>query len=191
MKRTLLTLALMLSILSVSTTITAFAQKQPVKPCSLTLDQSPEVRGLKLGQSYESRPRFAGSGDYLDRVDEAGVQTLYLRDPGRSERFQGTDRVRLLYLDGVLVSFTIDHKPGVKWQSDAHFTAAIADTLHLPSTGWTTDVAYLSLPCDGFVVRAGRATLGGMLEIETTGFVPEIRRRQEVIEQKKRAEFKP
>jgi hypothetical protein len=94
-------------------------------------------------------------------------------------------------LDNALVSFTIHYNREVKWQSDAHFTAAIADLLHLPVTGWTYDFIFFKLNCDGFFVRTGRASSGGTLNIEAGGFRDEVARRQAVIEQKKRVGFKP
>jgi len=48
-----------------------------------------------------------------------------------------------------------------------------------------------SYACDGFSVETGEAALGGKLKIETAGLSAEIRRREAVREQKKRAQFNP
>jgi hypothetical protein len=169
----------------------AFAQTS-IKPCALTLQQSPEVRGLKLGQRYEDRPRFAGfvGGPDYDEPDDVGLRTVHISNYGdRSERFQGITRLTLKYLDDSLAAFEIHYSPEVKWESDAHFAAAIAEQLHLPATGWVNKYRP-TLLCVGFIVKA-EGRFGAALTIERSDLEDEIATRNANRERKKRIEFKP
>ena len=187
----------------------AGSQKPSPSPakCSLTLAQSPIVRGLKLGQSPSDVQNLIapdgdersleilrlGSGSALFRDDFVGVreQTIYssLID---SERLKGTRTISLRYLDDKLASFSIDYGSEVKWQSTAHFTAAIAEQLHLPTVGWGSADSRikLRLNCDGFFVETF-AYQSSELKVEKIDLETEISMRRTERERKKRVEFKP
>jgi len=70
-------------ILILALAASVFAQTTTVKPCPLTLEQSPEVRGLKLLQRYEARPRLVGAFDALaDEPDEIGLREVSISNYG-------------------------------------------------------------------------------------------------------------
>jgi hypothetical protein len=168
--------------------------KQTANVCALTVEQSPEVRGLKLGQDYEVLRSLSSKGlQYRNRgADDIGITRLYLtpildRD---MEMMKGVGHIELIYLDGKLSSFEIDYDSDVMWHSDAHFAAAIAEQLKLPTSGWVDKYGTASLQCAGFVVEA-EAFSNGKLKIETSNLQQEITKRRAERDQKKRVEFKP
>ena len=174
-----------------------------LKKCPLTVEQSPTVRGLKLGQSpSEIRTLFAVEGnedltrialDLDRRPDETGVREQLISSSMlglRSDKLKGTRNISIRYLDERLASFQIAYDGNVKWQSSAHFAAAIAEQLHLPTEGWQDTGVALRLTCQGFYVET-TAFASSQLKIERTDLDAEIALRRAQLEQRKRAEFKP
>lgn len=119
-----------LILISLFWTVTLIQKPDPkprLNKCILTIEQSPEVRGLKLGQPYEALTNLGNDGARpLDSGEnEVGLRRVYLVNYlDRSDRLKGIDRVTLQYLEGSLVSFEMQYDYKVKWQSDAHFAAA-------------------------------------------------------------------
>lgn len=173
-------------------TLTAFAQKQPIKPCSLTLEQSPVVRGLKLGQEYGALSDILPRGRYgrTEKPDEIGEISPLFTAASVSDRnlLKGISLLRLSYIDNRLEAISIYYDSSVEWESDLHFTSAIAEQLHLPTKGWIPSEIGLRLVCDGFFVET-RDTQ--WLVMERSGYREEMAKRRATLEQKKRAEFKP
>lgn len=66
----------------------------------------------------------------------------------------------------------------------------IAEQLRLPTEGWVSDYGRPTLACDGFTVRAS-VSVSGLLLIEQSNLKQAIKRKEAVLEQKKRGEFKP
>ena len=174
-----------------------------IKKCPLTVEQSPVVRGIKLGQTIaEVRSLFpevdnnriasVGLGFESMRSDDLGVteQTITSTLLGDSERLKGTQHVRLRYLDGRVASFQIYYDTSVRWESSAHFAAAIADQLHLPTEGWRENHLLMRLTCSGFYVDV-TAVGSNLLTISREDLDAEISRRRAKREQQKRADFKP
>ena len=167
--------------------------------CALTVEQSPIVRGIKLGQTVaEVRSLFPEAdgnrtsslalGFESMRADDLGVteQALF----GDSERLKGTHNVMLRYLDGRVASIKIRYDNSVYWQSSAHFAAAIANQLHLPVEGWRENHLFMRLTCSGFYVDVA-AVGSNQLTISREDLDAEISRRRAKREEQKRADFKP
>lgn len=195
----------LVGLLAASLPLNTKAQKRvaELKKCPLSIEQSPTVRGLKLGQSpNDIRTLFAVEGeDDLTRIalgldtraDETGIreQLISAHSLGlQAEKLKGTRYISIRYLDDRLVSFQIAYDSSVKWPSGAHFTAAIAEQLHLPTEGWQDEGLSLRLTCDGFYVQT-TAYSTTQLKIERTDLETEIARRRALLEQRKRVEFKP
>jgi hypothetical protein len=158
---------------------------------------TPSVKAVSNQQSAGSRQwHFCGIQTQVggfagplepssDEPDEIGLRTVFLSNYGdRSERFRGITRLMLKYLDDSLASFEIHYNTEVTWESDAHFAAAIAELLRLPTTGWVNQYQP-TLLCAGFLVKV-RATIGGILTIERRGFEDEIKERTANRDRKKR-----
>lgn len=182
MKSLILLLALCFAIPSTAQT------KPSNEKCTINVAQSPEVRGFKLGQAYD----LLKDANVRLRGDEDGTgtrQVILWNASDSNPRFKGINRLTLIYLDGLLASFQVRYTSDVKWETDDHFAAVIAEQLRLPRAGWVRET-HLTLNCDGFVVHV-YASLGGVLKIERSGLEQEIEQRKEAQEQKKRGRFKP
>lgn len=169
--------------------------------CPLTVEQSPVVRGIKLGQTIaEVRSLFPEADDNYNarlalgfesmRSDDLGVSMQMITTPFDSGRLKGTESVMLRYLDGRVASFRINYDNSVRWQSSAHFADAIADQLHLPAEGWRNDGPSVRLTCSGFYVNV-IGVFANQLTISREDLDAEISRRRAKREQQKRADFKP
>lgn len=190
-KGLIISLSVVALLLVIQLTARSSTLQQKAAPCTLTVETSPVVRELKLGQPYE---QFQRSKDYRiiggQDADDNNLRRVYLVNYlGQSERLQGIDRITLLYLDDKLASIEIRYSPDVKWESDLHFASAIASQLGLPTTSWVNK-HQPTLNCEGFFVEAG-AMIGGQLKLESSNLQAELRKRRTVLEQKRRVEFKP
>lgn len=173
---------------------------QQVGKCSLRTEQSPEVRGLKLGQSPNllggifPDQYHGGLIEFRDAVkpDNLGLykKIIVNRYSGSEGNLKGVDFIRLSYLDSALASIEITYSPSVQWESAAHFAAALAQQLKLPTTGWVDRIGNIRLDCQGFFVET-RNSRGGRLLIEKDNLQTEIASRKAASERKKRVEFKP
>ncbi len=159
--------------------------------CTLTIDQSPIVRGLRLGQPLAMLVELFPNYGVSLRPDpnEIGLSETHVIPGllGDEQSLKGIEWIELRYLDGKLASIAIDYDDTVSWQSNLHFTAAIAEQLHLPVQGWLYKDPSL-LTCDGLFVVTSRAD---RLRIERTDLAVELRRRQQELDQKRRRDFKP
>lgn len=188
------TLLLALLLLFCFTVTEGQSRSKPLPPattCKLTIDQAPLVRGLKLGQSIDQLqrdlPRIARWSD--EDPDEYGLRRILLsprmlEDP---EKLAGVTSVSLDYFDDSLVSIEITYSREVKWQSNLHFVAAIAEQLKLPREGWRQSDPSI-LTCDGFFIEVADANKLRMMDLRFPALA--VKRKAEVQEKRKSA-FKP
>jgi hypothetical protein len=184
--------ALVAATLLALSVISAAAQTKKTNKCILTIEQSPEVRGLKLDQPYKEITA-GGIGFSYDVPDSKpiGLRKTYFSPSRESELLKGVANLQLNYLDDKLANFQVSYQPGIEWESNAHFASAIAAQLKLPLVGWENNPRGPRLTCDGFFIQIGRVSLGGTLTISRSDFDEEVATRRESYEQKKRVEFKP
>lgn len=187
---------LFLALLLVLSLSTASAQKRksaPLpEPCTVTIDQVPLIRGLRLGQPYDQLQPALPRRLTFDRPDEYGIRRVWLSPSFliSPEQLAGIESVLLIYFDDSLVDMEINYKNEVPWQSNLHFVAAIADQLRLPRTGWQQrDPSYLV--CRGFVVKVAHATVMPTIELFSAQVSDEIAKRKAEVEEKKRGRFRP
>ena len=167
--------------------------KSAPPPCPLTIKDSPTIRGLRLGQSYNSlREVFPPSYDFLNKPNEYGVNQVLLTEASVAsrEQLEGIDLISLTYFDNLLVDIRINYRRSVEWQSNLHFVSAIVEQLKLPRDGWQErDPSYLV--CQDFGVEISGARLAPELRILDRRFPYALLRRKEEVEARKRALFKP
>lgn len=165
--------------------------------CKLTLEQSPEVRGLKLGQSLPAvikhlpgRLHSEGSFEFrtTPQPDEVGFAKHSVSvERSKSPTFAGILTIGVQFLDAKLVAIDIMYDPNIEWKSDLEFTASVAANLKLPTKGWRGSYPTF-LECDGFSV----ATYSSYrLVIAQIGIPEELAKRKRELNDKKRREFKP
>jgi hypothetical protein len=179
-------------LVALACALTVSAQKQPAKPCLLTLEQSPEIRGLKLGQTPSDVDKVLRREPHVLslKADEIGERQESLTRYSLQDRelLKGISILGLNYLDDQLSVIRVFYDSSVRWESNLHFTSAIADSLHLPTDGWSKSEVGVRLACTGFSVET---YLSQWLIIRRSGYSEEVARRKAAIEQKKRVEFKP
>lgn len=168
---------------------------RPPRPmCPLKLEQAPEVRGFKLGQTIgQIRDRFPRARSYEGLMAEGvGVRTIRLgySDFMQSAEFKDVWRVSLTFLDDNLASFTLNYDLGTHWGSAEEFKTAVAERLGLQQTGWWGHDRRLTLGCEGFDVTAD-VSAGAMVGFALRGFEGEVDRRRNSSEQQRRDAFKP
>lgn len=173
---------------------TAYSQTKKPPLCAVTIDQVPLIRGLRLGEPYEHLQtvlpiRLQGINF---KPDDLGLRSVLISpdtiiDP---KSLNGVMILSLSYLDDSLSSIDITYDTTVRWQSNLHFAAAIAEQLKLPRQGWLQrDPTFLI--CQGFFVEVSGATFLPKLRIVDLRFGEELTKRKAEVEEKKRARFRP
>ncbi len=135
----------------------ASAQKPP---CTLKLDQLPqsiELRGFRLGMTFE-QAKASVPQIQLVRPDEFGVARTSINpyfDPSFDRtRFADVRTISLSFLDGTLASLWIGYESTFKWQDLDVFIAGISKSLNLPAEWPPAKRGGRQLKCDGFSVLA-------------------------------------
>lgn len=167
----------------------------PPRTCTLTVDQAPKIRGFRLGQTRNEMVDMINSDSRgrLSYPDDIGFVEQSLTPSQFLDRsaFKDVQAVRLTYLEKQLWSIITIYDSETHWQSNLHFTSAVADSLGLPTKGWMGKNPS-QLNCDGFMVVTYLASeLLPSLMIAKTGLEEEKAARREARERQKRLEFKP
>jgi hypothetical protein len=161
--------------------------QQPPQTCKLKVENSPELRGFRLGMSLEQiRTRFPKARFYEGNFGQSRLElqsnVLQEADP---EKFRGVETIFLDLLDGRVVSVSATYDGAVKWQSIAQFAAAVSEALKLPPA-WEADQSG-RMNCDGFQIFVNTNHIA--LVIPGTREI--VKRRELAEDDKKRQGFRP
>ena len=211
MSRVIFNLLLLLFVAVTASGQTA-GQPQSQPKCTLTLAESPAIRGLKLGMNTEQLlslfPGSRQSTEVKSAIDRAeaspnyGIARLYFDRSGTSgafgDSFNGVDSVSVQLFDGQLAQFDVTYagpqsRPrGPSWPNVAAFVARLSEAFTLPDTrAWIDNSAdQKTLKCSGFEIRAYNQTRGS-ISLFNTQYVNTVRQRAEADEERRRREFKP
>ena len=169
-------------------------QSEMRSPCKLSMSESPEIRGLKLGlTTKEFESKFPNAK--LPDADEAGDRIFHVASsyPYGME-LGGTRGVVLEFFDDKLVEFEITYDDSVRWLKVGDFVDAISSTLNLPE-GWTSNRYNRDtreMHCPDFVVSASVAPFReARLKISERDILKRILERRSDLEKKRQKEFKP
>lgn len=172
--------------------------------CSLTLAQSPEVRGLKLGMSVEEVLRlFPGRSDEpsirnaISSADkEFGVArfSVSTHPHAPESKFAGISGLSFEFLDSRLASLWVQYI-GPEWRSVDEFISRLAGPFNLPGPySWepTNTGDQKILKCGGFEVRvsAGGPSLNSLL-LRNPAAEQIVRDRRNEVKERARQAFKP
>lgn len=137
----------------------AYAQSQP---CTLKIDQLPEIRGFKLGMSYEQLMRRYPELKADDWSPDANgflprdlSMPSYVQSALGEKAAEGLAKVYFALLDGRLVRLRVTYMGLTEWDDVDEFLKVMATTLKLPAPQqWTkaSDQAR-ELKCDGVAVQ--------------------------------------
>lgn len=138
--------------------------------CTLTLAQSPTIRGFKLGMTTdEVLALFPGRKDSLairNALSYAPQQFGLARfsvSPTRDDKpFEGINQVDFEFLDNQLTSFYISYN-GPEWDEVSQFVSVLSASLKLPGVEYweRRSENQRTLKCTGFQVTAVSVGNGG------------------------------
>lgn len=198
MRLTVLTLAFFLITPAVS------AQR-----CELTLDQSPRLRGFRLGMTV-AQARAKLPGVTIPAPNEKGGQTLFLKaDALRKSDPSASADVRsglVEFFDGRLVFVLVNYDDSVRWEGVDEFTFSVSQALGLPPV-WARPASAENVPdyyedysaervmmCSGFMVRATLSKIHrppASISLIESEYPHLLAKRIREIEERKKARFKP
>jgi hypothetical protein len=179
--------------------------------CTLTVAQSPELRGFKLGAKIEETlARFPGTSapkpdefgftrkslqfaDDIGAVSSCGgcYETIFSRQ--RVSGFDGVSAVYLDVLDGRISAMQISYSFTTPWNSLDEFVARVSESLKLPNAWSDYKVGkwpHKRLDCDGWRIEAN-AIVGGELLLQDAVAEQTLNKRKVEKEQRQRGTFKP
>jgi hypothetical protein len=211
MNRTLLTL-LVIVFIPVAVGAQTAGQSSTPTECTLTLDKSPTIRGLKLGMTAEQLlALFPGSSENSNAqlaIDRAqgyphyGVASISFQGeyyPGFKDRFAGIASINTTLFDGQVVELQINYAGphslprGPGWEKVDDFLAKLKEAFHLPDAkDWQYKSAVSkTLKCNGFEIHA--SIYNGVAAISLIGkpYADVVRERGAAEEERRRREFKP
>lgn len=140
--------------------------------CALSISESPEVGGLRLGLSVEQAQSLFPSLK-VSTVDDSGVASATLHDGELNYRaesksyFEGVETVALEFTGGRLSFVRVNYPATNRWGSTDEFLSVIAEKLNLQGTwkhfyDWESktirdirDLRDQSLECNGFRIVVG------------------------------------
>ena len=184
----------------------AFAQTQSDVPagqkCSLTLAQSPTIRGLKLGMDVEEVLRRFPDRSVdpqvrrvlLDADKQFGVAKFNAPTYPHQSEFAGISQIYFEFLDKRLAAFTV-HYEGPEWNNADEFISRLTEPLKLPGANYWTPSSlptHKTLKCTGFEVSV---FVGGgasnSVRIRNPAAEEIVKNRQTEAKERARKDFKP
>jgi hypothetical protein len=163
-------------------------------PCAMTLEQSPELRGFRLGQSVQDvRKRFPHNKDLLNPAsfDEPLTARITMADMEAKEEFRGLLGMKLGFLDGKLILLESYYYKLADWTL-ADFKDTVADAMKLQRARWKAlHSEGMMLQCDGFKVRVMVVDSGTAIRLERDGISEEIKQRMDAVNTELKKMFKP
>lgn len=130
------------------------------KPCKLTPENAPELRGFRLGMTLdEIKKKFPNlppinaneyglSKIYFDRTakPEQSYREFNFIDANFIEAFKGTRRVYLELVDNKVVVIKVVYTDEIPWKSEEEFIRRTSESLNIPGT-WSMGDGYSHLQC--------------------------------------------
>lgn len=130
------------------------------KPCNLTPENAPELRGFRLGMTldeikkkFPNLPPIAAneyglSKIYFDRTSkvEQSYREFNFIDANFIDAFKGTRRVYLELADNKVAVIKVVYTDEIPWKSEEEFIRRTAESLNIPGT-WSMGSGYNTLQC--------------------------------------------
>jgi hypothetical protein len=169
----------------------ARAQQQALaQACKLTLEQSPALRGFRLGMSLEQfKARYPG---VPVTEQPSGLMTVGLARGGfqgaDAAAFEGVNNIGLSFLDGRLVSLWVGYDNTVQWRGVEQFASRVSELLKLPDA-WVSEPGAdtYGMKCAGFQLRVSP----NQIHLTIPGYQEVLRARSELREEERRRAFRP
>ena len=172
--------------------------------CTLTRDQAPEIRGIRLGMSTDqlqsvfpeehNRRIINESVIASQRADSYGMARIELRPVKAipNPKLEGVNYISVWFIDQRVTSFHIEYI-GTEWKTVDQFVAKLTDGLRLPNASWEPGSFSSVLNCDGFKVEAMtyHGTTQSIVRVLDTSAPQVVEDRRETAREKARQAFKP
>lgn len=166
--------------------LTCIAVVPAQEQCKLNIAQSPALRGLRLGMSFEQAKKafpdlqINHAGEFGDVFVTASKDEPRVTD---KSKFDGLYSISTYFLDNRLVQVSANYDSSLDWKSLDQFTAKVSEGLRLPNA-WQGQG---KMQCNGFEFKANINSLS-MLE---TSWIETVQKRAEEKREKQRQAFKP
>ena len=174
--------------------------------CSLTLGQSPEIRGIRLGTtSKQLITLFPEEANHLaiaeavkrsQQVGQYGAGRFDLRADNKTinPRLTGINYITVELIDERVTSFHISYA-GPEWKTISQFVSKLSEVFGLPNeSSWEqVDESRKLLKCNGFLldVRAFSGSGENWVRVQDTSARRLVEDRRAAAKEKERQAFKP
>lgn len=156
------------------------------KTCNLTLNESPEIRGLKLGKTKEKIQKLFPSKElkFVERFSESSLLEI--------DGFKDVSSLSMLFLPewpditvDKLHAFSLQYKKEiVEWDSVYEFAQNLSQNLNLPLNAWEYILDRAEMHCEDFEIKIDKSN---NISVRSTVLEKKVKERKE---EKKKA-FKP
>lgn len=158
--------------------------------CKLTIKESPELRGLKLGMKLDDSLALLKGAEvpdpFLGRQDVTFLRSELARID--RERFKNISRLSITYLDGQIVDLTVEYND-VRFRDTAEFAGVVSSTLNLPDSWEGRSIE--TLQCVGFAVEIFAGMSMARIHIKDANAEATFRARMKERDEKKKDAFRP
>lgn len=152
--------------------------------CKRTLEQAPEIRGLRLGMSYEEAEKVLGAEWKVSTFDPTYI-TMY-RHTQDVYGFEGTRSIHLNAFDQKVIEISVQYT--VRWGSSDEFAVNFTPKLGLDVKDLVSDRSYVTMDCGAFTVKFDALVGDSMLTLkDTAGVAARAKAIRDEEERKKRA----
>jgi hypothetical protein len=197
-----LTLVACVTLLTLVQTPTASAA---MAKCTLTREQSPEIRGVRLGMTTDQLLSRFPDVDNRERINAAIAQSqrpenygaasfeLYADKEKANPRLAGINFISISLIDQRVIRFNVTYQ-GPEWKTVDQFVAKLNEGLRLPSSAWDPGgETSQHMSCDGFSVNAStsRGSTVSSVWVQDTSAPQVVEDRREAAREKVRQAFRP
>ena len=170
--------------------LAAAARAQQSQVCTLNVEQSPELRGFRLGMTADQVK--ARVPDIQIRQGEFGSSNASLSSVNfrnlDAGTYKGVNDIYFFFLDDRLMRLSVNYQ-SVPWKNTGQFAAKVSETLKLPNV-WRDDQGMNKvLTCAGFDVTANASM--NTVTLNTPGYSEIVSGRREQRDEKLRQDFRP
>lgn len=172
--------------------------------CTLTPDQAPEIRGVRLNMSAEQLMSVFPEDKNRQKIAEAIMRSkqeeaygmanlIFQADPVRpNPRFENLNYINVTLLDGKVKSFFVSYG-GAEWNDPDQFVARLTEGLRLPNWTWEGTGQSRMVQCYGFIIEAHitSGARGSAIRVHDPSAPKVVEERREAEKDKARQAFKP
>ena len=171
--------------------------------CSLTREQGPEIRGVRLGMSMEqlknlfpqeeARRRIVDAINVSKQDENYGGGRVDIPIDRTDATWKGVNYLSIRFVDERVTSISISYV-GPEWNSVDQFVAKLSAGFRLPGSAWEIrEGTYAQMKCGGFKVDAfaPRGSTESSVHVVDIAAPQVVEERREAAKEKVRQAFRP